>query len=337
MKVARNALLAILGLPVLAAAVGVVLAPTVLRPFRRKLSAEQVRKADEVFTRVGATREELAVRAPDGALLRGWKVRAARPYGSWVLLLHGRSHNRFVMLPHAEFLLAAGYNVVMMDARAHGESGGAASTYGYLEKRDETAVIDALESSENMKHLFALGESMGAAVSLQSAAVEPRIEAVVAEGAFRNLREVTYDYAGLQQSEFLGKTLFRPAADVSRWIAQKQGGFSFAEISPEKAVAARSFPVLLICGLSDGKIPCRHAEAIFRAAAGRKELWEVRATGHEKAIQAHSAEFRERLLKFFAEAQRSEVPPSPTRSGFLDLSQMTLAEAAWSQPICPLF
>jgi alpha-beta hydrolase superfamily lysophospholipase len=297
-------LLTIVALPILAAVAGLILAPTVLHPFRRILTAEQVRKADEVFTRVGAMREEFAVRAPDGALLRGWKVRAARPNESWVLLLHGRSHNRFVMLPHAEFLLSAGYNVVMMDARRHGESGGAASTYGYLEKRDETAVVDTLESSENVKHLFALGESMGAAVSLQSAAAEPRIEAVVAEGAFRNLREVTYDYAGLQQSEFLGKTLFRPAADVSRWIAERQGGFSFEEISPEKAAAARPFPVLLICGLSDRKIPCRHAQAIFRAAAERKELWEVPATGHEKAMETHSAEFHRRVLNFFAKVDR---------------------------------
>jgi len=73
---------------------------------------------------------------------------------------------------------------------------------------------------------------------------------------------------------------------------------------------------LLICGLSDRKIPCRHAEAIFRAAGGRKELWEVPATGHEKAIQAHGAEFRERVLKFFAEAQGAEVPPSPTRDSW---------------------
>jgi hypothetical protein len=218
------------------------------------------------------------------------------------LLLHGRSHNRFVMLPHAEFLLKAGYNVVMMDARDHGDSGGAMSTYGRLETRDAAAIVDALESSENVKHLFALGESMGAAVSLQSAAVEPRIEAVVAEGAFRNLREVTYDYAGLQESEFLGKTVFRPAADVSRWIAEKQAGFKFATVSPENAVAARAFPVLLICGLSDRKIPCRHSEAIFRAAAGRKELWRVPDTGHEKAISTHGSEFRERVLKFLAEA-----------------------------------
>jgi hypothetical protein len=72
---------------------------------------------------------------------------------------------------------------------------------------------------------------MGAAVSLQSAAFVPQIEGVVAEGSFRNLREVTFDYAGLQQSAFLGKTLFRLPALVAIWIAQTQGGFRFGRLS----------------------------------------------------------------------------------------------------------
>jgi uncharacterized protein len=60
--------------------------------------------------------------------------------------------------------------------------------------------------------------------------------------------------------------------------------------------------VLLICGLSDRKIPCRHSEEIFRAAAGRKEIWRVPDTGHEQALKTHRAEFSKRVLKFFAEA-----------------------------------
>ena len=56
---------------------------------------------------------------------------------------------------------------------------------------------------------------MGATVALQSASVEPRIRGVVAEGAFRNLREGTFDYGGLQQSAFFGKTVFRPAQMVA--------------------------------------------------------------------------------------------------------------------------
>jgi len=122
MKVVRRILLTLVALPAAAALAGVALAPMVLHPLHRKLTANEIRQCDEVFARVGATREEFEVRAPDGIVLRGWKVRAAHPNNNWVLLLHGRSHNRFVMLPHAEFLLAAGYNLVMMDARDHGES-----------------------------------------------------------------------------------------------------------------------------------------------------------------------------------------------------------------------
>jgi len=46
------------------------------------------------------------------------------------------------------------------------------------------------------RRLFALGESMGAAIALQSAAIDPRIAGVVAESSFSDLREVSYDYAG---------------------------------------------------------------------------------------------------------------------------------------------
>jgi uncharacterized protein len=210
------------------------------------------------------------------------------------------------MLAHAEFLLTAGYGVVMMDARAHGESGGAMSTYGYLERYDSRVIVDALESSDKPRHIFALGESMGAAVALQSAAVEPRIEEVVAEGAFRNLREVTYDYAGLQQSALLGKTLFRPAAMIADYEAEREGGFRLADISPEDSVASRKFRVLLICGMSDRKIPRRHGEAIFLAAASPKVLWLVPGAGHEQALVVASAEFQRRVLAFFSAAHPAD-------------------------------
>jgi len=88
------------------------------------------------------------------------------------------------VLEHARMLLLAGYGVVMMDSRAHGASEGSMATYGWLERNDTRFIVDALESSEYPRHLFALGESMGAGIALQSAAVEPRIEAVVAEASF---------------------------------------------------------------------------------------------------------------------------------------------------------
>jgi pimeloyl-ACP methyl ester carboxylesterase len=139
---------------------------------------------------------------------------------------------------------------------------------------------------------------MGAAIALQSAAVEPRIAGVVAESSFSDLREVTYDYAGLHWSPLLGMTLFRPAVWTAISAGEKKGGFSADEVSPEKAVAARPFPVLLICDLLDRNIPCRHSERILQAATGPKELWEVPNAGHAAALGTAPQEYERRVITF---------------------------------------
>jgi uncharacterized protein len=295
----RTALLTVLALPSPASAGGI-FAPYILHPIRRKIAQEQIARADQTFTAVGGSRTDFEAPAHDGTLLRGWKVNPAHPNGDWVLLFHGRSQNRLSMVPYAKFLLRAGYGIIMMDARAHGESGGAIATYGHLERYDSSAILDALTAQETVRHLYALGESMGAAIALQSAAVDARIEGVVAEGSFANLHEVMYDYAGLRWNAFLGKTLFRPAEMLAVRETEHQGGFDCDDVSPEAAVAQRNFPVLLISGLKDHNIPRRHAEAIYSAAKGPKELWLVPGARHQKAMQIAPEEFQRRVLKFFS-------------------------------------
>jgi hypothetical protein len=288
--------------PLLSAVLGWLTAPNFLHPIRRELTAGLIRDADATFGQLGVHREEFDVRAPDGVLLRGWKVHAARPNGSWVLVFHGVADNRMGVLEHTRILLLAGYGVIMMDARAHGASEGPIATYGWLERNDTRAIIDALESSERPRHLFALGESMGAGIALQSAAADSRIEAVVAESSFASLREASYDYAGLQKYPLLGKTLFAPGAWTMLHRGQALAGFPAAEVSPEKAVASRNFPVLLICDTDDTVLPCRHTQKIFAAAIGPKQIWIAQKAFHTAALGYYPAEFQRRVLDFFATA-----------------------------------
>jgi len=299
----RRALQWIIGLLAAAffgsAIAGAMLGGGILHPARRTLDAALIAQANDVFARDGAICQEFDVSAQDGVILRGWKVRAKSPNGDWVMLFHGQGDNRVGTISYANFLLRAGYSVVMMDTRAQGASGGTMTTYGWKERWDTKSIVSALYASENPRSLFALGESMGAAIALQSAAVEPRISAVVAEAPFSNLREVTYDYAGLQLSPWLGKTLFRPATIIALRTAEKEGGFRADDVSPEQAVSERAFPVLLICGTLDRRIPCRHARRIFRAATGPKELWVVRGAQHTGAYGIDPAEFERRVLAFF--------------------------------------
>jgi alpha-beta hydrolase superfamily lysophospholipase len=291
---------AIVVLALLSAASGYIgdaIGPGVLHP--ANLNPERLQEAEQAFKRTSAAKTDFAVRANDGVELRGWKVVPASPNGDWVLLFHGVSDNRTGGLGHAEFLLRHGYSVVMMDSRAHGKSGGDMVTYGWKERYDTVAITDALYATEKVGHLHALGVSLGAAIALQSAAVEPRISAVSAEDPLANLREVSYDYAGLDVSPFLGKTLFRPASIFALRALEKAVGFNPDEVSPEKSVAQRPFPVLLICGTNDHRIPCRHAEAIYDAATGPKELWIVQGAGHASALGQAPAEYENRVVSFF--------------------------------------
>lgn len=297
----RIVLILVLFPPLLAMVLGWSVAPNFLHPMQRPLTPDLVQQADASFAQVGTHKEAFDVRASEGVLLRGWKVRAAHPNGCWVLLFHGVADNRMGVVEQSLFLLRAEYSVTLMDARAHGASDGAIATYGWLERNDTRAIVDALVASEHPERIFALGESMGAGIALQSAAIDPRIEAVVAEAPFANLREASYDYAGLQKYPLLGKTLFAPGAWVMLARGQALAGFPAADVSPEQAVAARAFPVFLICDEADTVLPCRHAERIYAAARGPKTLWEVPQAYHTAAYGYQPEEFRRRVLRFFAD------------------------------------
>lgn len=283
-------------IPVIAALAGSAIGSAILHPMN--VNPERSEQTAQMLERTGATKEAFLVRASDGVTLRGWKVRPASPNDDWILLFHGVSDNRTGVLGHAGILLRHGYSVVMMDSRAHGKSSGDMATYGWIERHDTVAIAGALCSTENVRHLYALGVSMGAAIALQSAATEPRIERVVAEDPFVDLREVSYDYAGLRLCPFLGKTLFRPASMLAMRTIEKEGGFKPDDVSPEKAVASRAFPVLLICGTRDHAIPCRHAKRIYESARGPKELWIVNGAQHASALGHSPAEYERRVITF---------------------------------------
>jgi alpha-beta hydrolase superfamily lysophospholipase len=313
--------------PAMAAVAGWLVAPWYLHPLRRELTPELIREADASFAVSHADREEFDLRTQDGVLLRGWKVAPPNPNGSWVLLFHGVADNRVGVIGQSECLLRAGYGVVMMDARAHGASEGSIATYGWLERNDTRAVIDALYHDAQQRclsvpyhgtanpcppprHIFALGESMGAGVALQSAAADPRIEAVVAEASFANLREAAYDYGGLRKYPWLGKTLLRPFAWALVYRGQKLTGIPLKEVSPVQAVAARAFPVLLICDEKDNALPCRHTQMIYDAARGPKQLWVVPNAYHAAALGFYPEEFKRRVLSFFTTYANASAPPA---------------------------
>jgi fermentation-respiration switch protein FrsA (DUF1100 family) len=104
-------------------------------------------------------------------------------------VLHGIGDSRVGSAGFAPIFLQDGYSVLLPDSRGHGASEGKFVTYGLLEKHDTLAWAEWMRRAGCVK-LYGLGESLGAAVLIQTVAIRPVFAAIVAECAFADLREI---------------------------------------------------------------------------------------------------------------------------------------------------
>jgi pimeloyl-ACP methyl ester carboxylesterase len=100
-----------------------------------------------------------------GSELSGWLLEAKQGKGG-ILLLHGVRSNRLQMLKRARFLQSAGYDVLLFDFQAHGESTGEQITFGYLESLDAEAAYDYLQDRLCNPTIAVIGVSLGGASAL---------------------------------------------------------------------------------------------------------------------------------------------------------------------------
>jgi alpha-beta hydrolase superfamily lysophospholipase len=235
--------------------------------------------------------------APDGIALRGWIFTPRSPNGSAVILLHGVSDTRKGVLNHAEYLLKAGFTMLTPDSRGHGVSGGDYITYGVKEAADVHAWSDWLFAHRPIQRLYGMGESMGAAIILQSLATEPRYRAVVAECPYATFLEVAYDR--LSTPAFPPHFTLWPTIETGYIYARLRYGVDLHLASPLAAVRATKVPVLLIHGTADTNIPPRNSQELCAANPAATTLWLVPGATHVNALSVNPELYIHTVLAWF--------------------------------------
>jgi hypothetical protein len=282
---------------------GIWLGEVATHPGRRPITSSEEKQVRLYAIDNKINFRDASITARDGAALRGWFLRPAKANGYTVILLHGVSDNRLGMFGYGRWLLANHYSVLLPDARAHGLSGGFIATYGLLESDDIHRWADWIRETERPSCIFGFGESMGAALILQTLSREPGFCAVVAESSFETFREVSYARFGqpFHLGPWLGRTFFWPTDEVGFLYVRMKYGFNLDSASPKAAVRASRVPVLLIHGTSDHNIPSYNSEDIQAANPLHAVLWLVPGADHCGAYQAGPQEFGRRILSWFTE------------------------------------
>ncbi|MEZ5402294.1 MAG: alpha/beta fold hydrolase [Bryobacteraceae bacterium] len=241
---------------------------------------------------------EVSVTASDGAVLRGALYRPPASNGKAVLLLHGAGDSRRGMDGFGRFFAANGYLALAADSRGHGVSGGDAVTYGIHERGDVRRWADFLARDQRAGQLFGLGESMGAAILIQSLAVENRFRALVAECSFSTFREAAAER--IPRLTGLPRFAGWPLLEAGFLYARARYGVDLEAASPEAVLRNATTPVLLIHGLADTRTAPAQSRALHAANPRYTELWEVPGAGHTRASLVAAAEFQRRVLAWFS-------------------------------------
>ncbi len=198
---------------------------------------------------LGLRSEQFNITVEDSIRLKGWFIHAdsSRPLGT-VIVLHGIASCKEAMLPTGRMFARAGFNCILYDMRAHGESGGQYCTFGYYEKRDVSRYIDSAQMrfGSMVGPVAVMGGSLGAAVALQAMEADPRIRCGIVESPFTTLREVVFDY------------MKRLSGIPVRWISDRSltrsgeiAHFPVDSIRPEVSAWHVTQPVMVVHGLKD--------------------------------------------------------------------------------------
>jgi uncharacterized protein len=247
---------------------------------------------------IAARAERVELRAADGVPLVASLFGSARPeMRRCILLQHGVGSQRLEMPGFIRDFPLAGYSVLSVDARGHGDSGGELVTYGALERDDMRRWFVWLAGrAECRSGVYGLGLSMGAAILLQTLPSVPEVKAAVTESPFASFREIGYDRIG-QMLPMLA-WLRRPMVELGFVWARAIRGIDFDSVSPLDAAARIGAPVLLIHGTQDFNIAPRHSELILpKLRSGR--LWKVEGAQHVGCYGRDPARYVEEVTAWF--------------------------------------
>jgi pimeloyl-ACP methyl ester carboxylesterase len=219
----------------------------------------------------GYAYDEVTLLTRDGVPIRGWYIPSQNR--SAIILLHSIASNRLGTLPHAMMLARHGYGALMIDLRAHGESGGTLLTFGGQEYLDVSAVIDYLQARPEVdpEKIGMLGLSQGAGVGILSAAKDPRLAAVVADAPGATVFKdwptpvTPYDW------------LYVPFDAMFFFYLHQLDGVSQPSSILDAVGQIAPRPVLLIGGTG---VEQRAVSWYYAAAGEPKEIWLIPDTPH---------------------------------------------------------
>lgn len=196
----------------------------------------------------------------------------------------------------SDIFLSLGWNVLLIDQRAHGKSEGSTITFGVKEKYDALDWADYARERKKGAPVFLVGISMGGATVLMASAMaeERGIKGIAADCPYSSPYEII---SKVMVDKGLKPSLLMPLVSLSAFLF---GHFRLKSESAAEAVEKSSLPILIIHGLDDRFVPDYMSREIYERSKGNVEYETFPNAGHGLSYMVDRKRYVDTTVRFFS-------------------------------------
>lgn len=232
-----------------------------------------------------------------------------------IVMIHGGfrgNWNNGIVTEEYNDFYKAGYNLLFVDSRATGNSGGDYVTYGQYESDDVIYWINQEVRERPSQKILLYGGSMGAATMMSVLAkdIPVNVKGIIENCGFASIDEqlrFTYSQTVVpalppaikNQLDIIGD---QEHEDLFMGLLKQYYFDQEMHLDPTAALPtigmSGSLPKLIIHGTADDVVPVSNAQKLYELAGGYKDLLLVEGAGHGKAQEVDHAAYTKHVTDF---------------------------------------
>lgn len=214
------------------------------------------------------------------------------------VVLHGYMNSKDNMGAYAYLFNRLGYNVLLPDARGHGQSQGNYIGYGWREKVDVRKWIRKIIAKNPQSQIVVFGVSMGGATTMMTSGLKlpQQVKAFVEDCGYTNAKtEIQHEAQDLYNMPAFPRF---PLVEVLSGITRIRAGYFLADASSVNQLAKNHRPMMFIHGSKDTFVPTSMVYENYRASKGKKQLWIVKNASHAQSYATAPKQYEEHVKQF---------------------------------------
>ncbi|CAM4255597.1 alpha/beta hydrolase [Erysipelothrix inopinata] len=213
----------------------------------------------------------------DNLQLYGLEVRQTNFSHKWFIGCHGYGSQHMETMNTGKHMYEQGFNILVPDARGHGNSEGHYIGMGWDERRDIVAWIKKIVKEDPEAEIMLYGISMGGATVMMTSgeSLPENVKVIVEDCGYESIEGI-FSY---QLKSIFNIPSF-PVLNFASFITKIRAGFWFREGSALEQVKKSRTPILFIHGDADTFVPSSMVNTVYEAATCPKELLIIPNAGH---------------------------------------------------------